>query len=94
MSPDPSPSKLITQKEVMKLLGVGSRETLDRWIRQGLFTPPIRIGGGRLRWVLAEVEAWIEARKAERSPNSTVRGFAPKAQSRSMPAAVTGQRHA
>lgn len=58
--------KLMSQKEAMKLVGIGSRETLDRWVRQGLFPPPIKVGGGLLRWVPAEVEAWLEAKKRER----------------------------
>lgn len=60
------PLKLLNQKEAMRLVGVGSRETLDRWVRRGLFPPPIKVGGGRLRWVPAEVEAWLEAKKRER----------------------------
>ncbi len=59
---------LIDQKATLRMVGVGSRETLARWIRRGLFPPPIHVGGGRLRWVLAEVEAWIEAKRLERSP--------------------------
>lgn len=72
MATQPILSILVSQKEVLKLIGVRSRETLDRWIRQGLFPPPVRVGGGRLRWVLAEVEAWIEVKKLERSPSSAV----------------------
>ncbi|MFQ3664504.1 MAG: helix-turn-helix domain-containing protein [Sphingomonadaceae bacterium] len=59
---------LLNQKQVMRMLAVGSRETLSRWIRQGLFPPPIRIGGGQLRWIRREVDAWIAAKAASRGP--------------------------
>jgi predicted DNA-binding transcriptional regulator AlpA len=57
---------LLNQKQVMRMLFVGSRETLSRWVRQGLFPPPIRIGGGQLRWLRSEVDAWIAAQAASR----------------------------
>jgi prophage regulatory protein len=84
---------LLAQKKVLQLVGVASRETLDRWVRQGRFPPPIRIGGGRLRWVVSEVEAWIEARKAERAPNVSAPALTPKVQGHLMPKAVAGRHH-
>jgi predicted DNA-binding transcriptional regulator AlpA len=89
MSERELPSRLITQKAVMKLVGIGSRETLDRWVRRGLFPLPIRVGGGRLRWVLAEVEAWIEARKTDRASNVSLA----KGQGRSFSERREGQHH-
>jgi len=59
---------LINQKATMRMVGVGSRETLARWIRKGLFPLPIKIGCGQLRWIKAEIEAWIRKRMNDRLP--------------------------
>jgi len=53
---------LITQKSLMRLLDVRSRETLARWIRKGQFPPPLVVGGGRLRWSASEVKDWMQSR--------------------------------
>lgn len=55
---------LLTQKEVMLTVGVSSRETIARWVRQGCFPPPIIVGGGQLRWLRVEVDEWV-LRRAE-----------------------------
>lgn len=57
---------LLDQKTILRMIGIGSRETLSRWIRHGQFPAPIHVGGGRLRWLRSEVEAWIADRAVAR----------------------------
>ena len=70
----PIQPSLLDQNTVLRIIGIGSRETLSRWIRNGQFPAPIHVGGGRLRWLRSEVEAWIAdramARDAERTSQS------------------------
>lgn len=74
-------STLLNQKQVMRMLSVGSRETLSRWIRQGLFPPPIKIGRGQLRWLRREVEDWIAAQAAARGGRASATSDVRKGQS-------------
>jgi prophage regulatory protein len=80
----PIQPSLLDQKTILRMIGIGSRETLSRWIRHGQFPAPIHVGGGRMRWLRVEVEAWIAdravARDAERGPPpKEVRGVAARA---------------
>lgn len=93
MSQQAFPHRLVTQKEVLRLIGIGSRETLSRWIRLGHFPAPILVGGGRLRWVLAEVEHWVEARMAQRVTGKQPQASLPKPQDLPMPDAGARRRH-
>jgi prophage regulatory protein len=54
-------NELLTCREVMTLTGIRSRTTIWRRIRQGRFPSPVDIGAGRIRWRVAEVDAWIAA---------------------------------
>lgn len=54
-------NELLTCREVMALTGIRSRTTIWRRIRQGRFPSPVDIGAGRIRWRVAEVDAWIAA---------------------------------
>lgn len=56
---------LLTLAGVMRMVGMKKTATYAR-IAAGTFPAPIKDGGAS-RWVEAEVQAWIEARKAERS---------------------------
>ena len=56
---------LIRLPDLLRLIPV-RRETIWRWHRAGTFPAPVRIGG-RAAWVRAEVDAWIDARKGERT---------------------------
>lgn len=49
----------VTIDELMKLLKIG-RTTINRWRKEGM--PSIKIGRG-VRFILADVMAWIEANK-------------------------------
>lgn len=46
---------------------VNNRTTLHRWIDSNGFPPGIKIGPNSRAWPAEEVEAWIEARAAERN---------------------------
>lgn len=54
-------STLLTQRAVMAMVGIGSRETLARWMRRGQFPRPIKVGGGGLRWLPGDITAWLTA---------------------------------
>ncbi len=43
-----------------------SRPHRWRLIRAGLFPRPVKLSGGRNLWIESEVDAWINARIAER----------------------------
>ena len=66
-----SPSnRLLRVSEVAKLLGV-STSTLYKWVKQGQFPRPIMLGPMKpkqrqtKRWVLSEVEEWVNERARE-----------------------------
>jgi prophage regulatory protein len=45
---------------VLKLLRVGE-STLYRWVSNGKFPQPIKLGGKVIAWPVKDVTAWIEA---------------------------------
>lgn len=59
--------RLIRRPAVTDRTGL-SRTTIWRAVRAGTFPVPVPIGQRAMAWVEAEVDAWIEARLAERSP--------------------------
>ena len=54
-------SKLITQKQVVDLVGV-SRTTIWRLERAGKFPRRRQVSTKSVRWNQAEIEDWIESR--------------------------------
>lgn len=56
--------KLLSLTEVRALVPV-TRQTLHAWVQEGLFPEPVK-AGRRILWLEDEVQAWVEARKAER----------------------------
>ncbi len=56
--------QLIGLPELLRMLPV-TRQTIWRWHRAGKFPKPVCIGA-KPAWVRAEVDAWIDARKAAR----------------------------
>lgn len=48
-------------KELSYFLGV-SRQTIWRWVREGKFPAPIKLGPNCTRWKVSDIEAW-EAKK-------------------------------
>jgi predicted DNA-binding transcriptional regulator AlpA len=52
----------LSQPDVCRALGI-SKATMYRWINQGFFFPPTRIGG-RALWYRPKFEAWIADNEA------------------------------
>ena len=53
--------------EVERRLGV-TASTIYRWIREGHFPAPVKLGvgpSGRVRWRAADVDGWLDARGTE-----------------------------
>lgn len=55
--------RLLTMKEVIGLLRV-NRSTVDRWISEGKFVTPVRIGGAVQRFERDDVLQFIAASKS------------------------------
>lgn len=64
--------RLLSQQAVCAKLGL-SRQELWRRRRAGSFPQAINLGGRRVAYDAAEVEAWIEARVAERDAREAAR---------------------
>ena len=66
---DPTMSRtvgaLLSTKETCKKVSC-HRSTLHRWIKQGRFPRPIKAGNRKNLWDPADLDQWIEDRKAER----------------------------
>lgn len=56
-------------KHVVSLTGV-SRSTVYKWVAQGTFPKPLKLGERASAWRLSEVEAWMQSRidRAKKSP--------------------------
>jgi prophage regulatory protein len=39
------------------------RNTLWRWVREGKFPPPVKLGENTTAWLLEDVEAWEQSRQ-------------------------------
>src|SRR5437667_10756690 len=57
----PAPD-LLTRTEVLSKLRVAA-PTLRRWCRARHFPEPLQLGPNCLRWVRADVEAWLASRR-------------------------------
>ena len=42
-----------------------SRPTIWRWVKNGTFPKPVRLGEGSTRWRLADLEKWEQVRKSQ-----------------------------
>lgn len=42
-----------------------ARATVWRWVREGKFPAPVKLGSNCTRWRLADVEAWETKQEAE-----------------------------
>jgi len=54
-------TRLIRLKEVQNRVGLG-RSTIYRWMAQGNFPKPVRLGGHAVAWVLADIDHWVSQR--------------------------------
>lgn len=57
------PTRLIRLKEVQSRVGLG-RSTIYRWMAEGNFPKPVRLGGHAVAWVLADIDQWVSQRIA------------------------------
>jgi prophage regulatory protein len=69
----------LLSREDLRARGIRwSRQHLDRMVKAGEFPRPLKLGAGTCAWLEPEINAWIEARAAERTmitPSiSTVKG--------------------
>lgn len=55
----------LKRRDVERRVGI-STATLYRWIGEGRFPRPVKIGPSCVRWPEAEIEAWTSERIAER----------------------------
>lgn len=55
------PPRLLRLREVLELVGV-SDETLQLWVRKGLFPRPLEIGPRARAWRQDEINVWIQTR--------------------------------
>lgn len=50
---------------VLAMIGC-SKPTVYKWVKQGLFPAPLKIGPKASGWLLSEIHAWIEQRSGAR----------------------------
>ena len=58
------PIRLLRMSQVQTRTGL-SRSTIRRWVAQGLFPQPIKLGENVVGWIEAEIDAWIRERIAD-----------------------------
>ena len=51
--------RFLGMREVLALLSV-SRSTLNRWIREGAFPRPVKLGKRAVRWRRSDIEHWLK----------------------------------
>ncbi|WP_075882056.1 helix-turn-helix transcriptional regulator [Vreelandella massiliensis] len=49
----------LNSREIVERLGIG-QSTLFRWVREGRFPKPLRVGYRFSRWRIADVKRWEE----------------------------------
>lgn len=55
--------KILRRVEVQKLTGGQSKATIYRWVKNGEFPPPLRLGGNSVGWRESDVQAWVASRQ-------------------------------
>jgi prophage regulatory protein len=56
------PQRLLARlPTVIKLTGLG-RSTIYRWIAEGTFPPPVRLGPRAIAWRWSDLELWMQLR--------------------------------
>ncbi|WP_354015772.1 helix-turn-helix transcriptional regulator [Dyella japonica] len=63
-------NRLIRLTEVRSRTGL-ARSTIYAKVKLGLFPKPVKLGHLAVAWIEAEIEAWLEARIAERDMSSS-----------------------
>jgi excisionase family DNA binding protein len=52
----------LSDKQIAERIGV-SRQTIWRWVSQGDFPPPVKLGPSVTRWKTSAVDAWLAERE-------------------------------
>lgn len=52
--------RIIRLPELLEITGA-SRSTLYRWIREGCFPPPVRLGPNSTGWPQSQVREWLDS---------------------------------
>ena len=60
-TPVPQPVRLIRLKEVMHRVGLG-RSTIYRWMDEGRFPRPVKLGPRSIAWEEIDIDEWICSR--------------------------------
>lgn len=63
------PDRIITWPELHQIVRY-SRVHVGRLEKAGLFPRRLRLGPGRVGWLLSEIRAWLDAKKAERDADA------------------------
>jgi prophage regulatory protein len=58
--------RLLNVNQVMELLGIKSRCTLWKWVRNGKFPAPVSLNGSLIRWWERDVTGWMNSRPTQR----------------------------
>ena len=61
-------SRFLRRRSVEDRTGL-SRSTIYLQVQCGTFPRPVRIGGRAVAWLESDIDAWIEARLADRAEN-------------------------
>ena len=54
-------AQILRRRQVVTICGI-SPATIYRWIANGTFPAPVRLGSHRVGWRKADIEAWLESR--------------------------------
>ena len=54
---------LVSFAQLQHLIGAPARCTVSRWVREGTFPQPVKIGPRRIAWRRADVERWLASRQ-------------------------------
>ena len=63
--------KFLPLAAVCEMTGAGCKGTVQAWRATRGFPQPVKVGGKAL-WIESEVEAWLDARVAERDTKTRV----------------------
>ncbi len=63
-TPVQQPTRLIRLKEVMHRVGLG-RSTIYRWMDEGKFPKPVRLGVRTVAWEESDIDLWVQSKTAE-----------------------------
>jgi prophage regulatory protein len=66
----PAQYRIIRANQITQVVGI-SRRHADRLEADGKFPRKVKLGENSVGWLESEINAWIEARAAERQPVAT-----------------------